>query len=93
MKPSNNTLESLADINQVSTLGDVRRIIGQSLLALARKEISANDVMALAKGVDAISNSLNAELSLARTTHDLRQAGANLGEIVHLGQTMIGVSK
>lgn len=90
MKPSQNTLESISDMTQVATLGDVRRIIGQSLLALARKEISASDVVAIAKGVDAISNSLNAEISLARTAHDLRQTGANLGEVVHIGKTLIG---
>lgn len=90
MKPSQNTLESLANMQQVSTLGDVRRIIGQSLLALARKEISAADVTAMAKGVDSISNSLNAEISLARTAHELRQTGADLGKIVHVGQTLIG---
>lgn len=90
MKPSQNTLDSLANMQQVATLGDVRRIIGQSLLALARKEISATDVVAMSKAVDSISNSLNAEVSLARTAHDLRQAGADLGKIVHVGQTMIG---
>jgi len=90
MKPSQNTLESLADMQQVATLGDVRRIIGQSLLALARKEISATDVVAMSKAVDSISNSLNAEISLARTAHDLRQAGADIGKIVHVGHTMIG---
>lgn len=90
MKPSQNTLESLSDMTQVSTLGDVRRIIGQSLLALARKEISAADVTAMAKAVDSIANSLNAEISLARTSHDLRQSGADLGKIVHVGQTLIG---
>ena len=90
MKPSLNTLESLADMQQVSTLGDVRRIIGQSLLALARKEISAADVTAMAKGVDAIANCLNAEVALARTSHELRQTGADLGKIVHVGQALIG---
>lgn len=90
MKPSQNTLESLADMQQVATLGDVRRIIGQSLLALARKEISATDVTAMAKAADSISNSLNAEIGLARTAHDLRQSGADLGKIVHIGQTLIG---
>ena len=90
MKPSENTLESLSDMKQVATLGDVRRIIGQSLLALARKEISATDVTAMAKAVDSIANSLNAEISLARTSCDLRQSGADLGKIVHIGQTMIG---
>ncbi len=77
-------------MQQVATLGDVRRIIGQSLLALARKEISATDVVAMSKAVDSISNSLNAEISLARTAHDLRQAGADIGKIVQVGQTMIG---
>jgi len=90
MKPSQNTLESLSDMQQVSTLGDVRRVIGQSLLALARKEISAADVTAMAKAVDSIANSLNAEISLAKTAHDLRQSGADLGKIVHIGQTLIG---
>jgi len=90
MKASENTLESLADMTQVATLGDVRRIIGQSLLALARKEISAADVTAMAKAVDSIANTLNAEVSLAKTAHDLRQQGADLGKVVHIGQTLIG---
>ena len=77
-------------MHQVSTLGDVRRIIGNSLLALARKEISANDVMAMAKAVDSIANSINAEVSLARTRVDLRDKGAELGKLVQLGATLIG---
>lgn len=92
MKPSNVTLESLSDIQRVSTLGDVRRVIGQSLLALARKEISAADVTAMAKGVDSIANTLMAEISLARTRHDLRDQGAELGKMVQIGATLIGNS-
>lgn len=90
MKPSNNTLESLQDIDAMATLGDVRRVIAQSLLALARKEISATDLTAMAKAADSIANTLNAEISLAKTSHELRKTGADLGEIVHLGQTLIG---
>lgn len=90
MKPSQNTLESLADIQQVATLGDVRRIIGQSLLALTRKEISATDVAAMAKGVDAIANSLQAEVSLFKLRNDMRENGAELGKLVRIGATLIG---
>ena len=90
MKPSQNTLESLDDMKAVATLGDVRRVIGQSLLALARKEISATDLTAMAKAADSIANTLNAEISLAKTAHELRKTGADLGRIVHIGQTMIG---
>jgi hypothetical protein len=90
MKPSQNTLESLADINQVATLGDVRRIIGQSLLALARKEISAVDMAAMAKGADAIANTLQAEVSLFKLRNEMREHGADLGKLVHIGATLIG---
>ena len=90
MKPSQNTLDSLSDIQQVATLGDVRRIIGNSLLALARKEISATDVAAMAKGVDAISNSLQAEISLAKVRIEMRESGSELGKLVRIGATLIG---
>ena len=90
MKPSANTLESLSDIRQVKTLGDVRRIISQSLLALARKEISAADVTAMSRGVDSISNSINAEIALAKVRQELRQSGADLGAATHFGATLIG---
>lgn len=90
MKPSKTTLESLADIDQVSTMGDVRRIIGQSLLALARKEISAADITAMSKGVDALANSLQAEVALFKLKNDMREQGAELGKLVRIGATLIG---
>ena len=71
-------------------LADLRRIVANSLLALARKEVSATDVEAMAKGLDSISNSLNAEVKVAETTIELREKGATLGDVKHLGQMLIG---
>lgn len=90
MKASQNTLDSLEDMQRVETLGDVRRVIGQSLLALVRKEISAADLTAISKAADSIANTLNAEVALAKTSHELRKTGADLGAIVHVGRTLIG---
>lgn len=90
MKASKDTLESLSDLTAITTLGDLRRVIAQTCLALARKEISANDVTAMAKAVDAVSASLMAEIALAKTRHELRGAGAELGKTVQFGQTLIG---
>lgn len=90
MKASQTTLESLADMQQVSTGGDLRRIVANSMLALARKEISATDVEAMAKGLDSISNSLTAEIKVAKTSVELREKGANLGRVVQLGAMLIG---
>jgi hypothetical protein len=44
----------------------------------------------MSKAADAIANTLNAEVSLAKTAHDLRNTGADLGRIAHIGRTMIG---
>lgn len=90
MKPSLNTLESLEDMQKVETMGDVRRVIGQSLLALARKEISATDLTAMGKAADAMANTLNVEVKMVRTAHELRKAGVEIGQIVHIGKTLIG---
>ena len=90
MRPSQNTLDSLSDINRVETAGDIRRIGAQMLLALARKEISATDLEAAAKMIDAQANSLNAEVKLAKAAIELRERGADLGKVVHIGRTLIG---
>lgn len=92
MKAAKTLVESLDNMEQVATQGDLRRIVANSLLALARKEISATDVEAMAKGLDSISNSLNAEIKVARTSIELREKGASLGNVVHLGQLIIGNS-
>lgn len=90
MKASVATLEGIADLDQVRTGGDLRRIVGNALLALARDEISATKVEAMAKGLDSISNSLNAEVKVAKTSIELREKGADLGKVVHLGNMLIG---
>ena len=90
MKPSQNTLESLDDMKRVATLGDVRRVIGQSLLALARKEISAADLTAMAKAADSIANTLHAEITLAKVGSELRKTGSDIGRVVQVGHTLIG---
>ena len=90
MKPSVTLLESLADMQAVETNGDLRRIVANTMLALVRKEVSATDLEALAKGLDSISNSLNAEVKVAKTRIELREKGADLGKVVHLGRMVIG---
>ncbi len=60
------------------------------MLALARKEVSAVDVCAMAKAADAIAHTLDTEVKLMRAAHELRRTGANIGEIVQVGRTLIG---
>lgn len=90
MKQAETLVESLGNMAAVTTQGDIRRIVANSLLALARKEISATDVEALAKGLDSISNSLNAEIKVAKTAMELRALGGSIGDTVQLGTLLIG---
>lgn len=90
MNPSKNTLESLSDIERVETTGQIRRIGGQMLLALARKEISSTDVEAAAKMIAAQAMHMQNEVRLAVAAIELRSKGADLGEIARMGQAAIG---
>lgn len=90
MKPSTNLIDSLANMESVTTQGDLRRIVANSLLALARKEISATDVQAMGKGLESINNSLLAEIKVAKMAIELRTQGGELGKVVELGNLVIG---
>ena len=90
MKASDKLLESLSGMKEVQSQGDLRRIVANSLLALARKEISSTDIEAMAKGMDSISNSLNAEVRVAKAKIELRNIGAGIGEVTQLGSLLIG---
>lgn len=90
MKAAKTLTESLGTMAAVTTQGDLRQIVANSLLALARKEISATDMEAMAKGLDSISNSLNAEIKVAKTAIEMRERGASLGQVTHLGRLLIG---
>ena len=92
MKPSKTFLESISDLEEVKTAGDVRRVVANALLALARKEISATDVTAMAGALDSISNSLNTELKAAKAQVEMREAGVEMGKIASMGQMLIGAS-
>ena len=44
----------------------------------------------MGKAADAIANTLNVEVKMARAAHDLRKAGSDIGKTVHIGRTLIG---
>lgn len=90
MNPSQNTLDSLADIERVETTGQVRRIGAQMLLALARKEISATDVEAASKMIAAQAMHMQTEVRLAVAAITMREKGADIGKAAQMGQQLIG---
>lgn len=83
------TMDALDNVDEIRTSGDLRRVVSNAVLALARKEISATDVEAMATGLDSISNSLNTEIKLARLDIDLRKSGKVMVETAELGKLML----
>lgn len=94
MKPSQNTLDSLSDMKEVRTAGDVRRIGSQMLLALARKEISATDIDAASKMMTAQASLLAVELKAWSCANEMRKTGSSLTKEGQLGELdLIGPKK
>lgn len=97
MKASETMLEGLGNLAAVTTTGDLRRIVANSMLALVRKEISTGDVETLAKGLDSISSSLQAEVKLAKLQIEMHTQGGALGKkpenVPALGALAIGSSQ
>lgn len=83
-------VEAVADIRKVETTGQVRRIGSEMLLALARKQIPAADVEAGAKMMAAVSLSMHTEVKLALAAITIREKGAELAKVAHMGAALIG---
>lgn len=92
MKPSSTALAASANITTVKTTGDLRTLVSNHLLALARGETGPTNLEAMAKALDSISNSLNTELKIAKAKIDVRELAANLGKETNLGDMLIGGS-
>ena len=61
--------ELLKEIAEAKTTGDLRRIMGNSMLALARKEVSATDVEAVSKRMNTEIKRMKAEAKRPHQTH------------------------
>ena len=68
-----------------TTTGSLRQAVASQLLALARKEGSAEDLWATARALDAISYSMSVEIK-AR----INNTGGEPEKILHLGSLRVG---
>lgn len=84
------TMSAMDDMVEIKTSGDIRRLVSNSLLALARKEISATDVTAMSKGLEAISGSIDVEIRLAKMNLELKAQGVEIAKTAEMGRLLIG---
>lgn len=77
MKASSAIVQALADIDRIEKGDDIRRVCSEMMLGLARKEVSATDVEAMAKIVAAQAAAKMTDLKVAMWAHEIRTtAGA-----------------
>lgn len=92
-KPSETMNEALGALAAVTTTGDLRRIVANAMLAHVRGEMSSATLEAVSKGLDSVSNSLQAEVKIARLRQEMHKAGGGLAvpdKDAGLGQLAIG---
>lgn len=92
MKPSSTAVAASANITAIKTTGDLRTLVSNHLLALARGETGPTNLEAMAKALDSISNSLNTELKIHKAKIEVRELAGNLGKNEYLGDMLIGGS-
>jgi len=77
-------------INQISTFGDARRVILNTISDLRSGDIEIGRSMAIFAGMKVLNDSIQTEINAAKMTIQAQQAGHNFGRIVGMGQKMIG---
>lgn len=78
MKASPAILSALNDIDRIEKGTDVTRVVSEMLLGVARKEVSATDLLAAAKAVAALAAHKHTELKVAQWSYELRLQAAQL---------------
>ena len=90
MKTAPTIIDSLANLQKVTTAGDLRTIVGNSMLALVRKELSESTALALGDLGKSMSMLMSAECKMMKTKVELRNLGEDVGRIAAMGNTIIG---
>lgn len=78
-------------INEViRTTGDLRRNLGDILVAVAKGDIDVSRAQAAAAVAKEINSSMLVEINAAKVNIAMTNAGKNMGEVRHMGKMLIG---
>lgn len=78
--------------NQITTFGDARRLILQTIVELRDGTMDIGRGMAIAANMKCLNDSVQTEINAAKMAIQAQQAGHNFGRIVGMGQKLIGNS-
>lgn len=80
------------DKNQLTTFGDVRRMILDTIIQLRDKDMDVNRGMAIAANFKVLNDNVQVEINAAKMAHTTNGEAHNFGRMVGMGQRYIGNS-
>lgn len=86
MKPSSTINVSLKNLPAIRTDGDINSVLGNTLLAFLRGEISAGDAQTVVALTDGMCNAVNTSVKAMRAKIDMQRAAEKKVQLVELGQ-------
>lgn len=72
--------------NELSTFGDSRALILETIIALKKGEIRPEVGVAIAANMKTLNDSIQVEINAAKMSIKAREIGKDFGEIMRLGQ-------
>ena len=80
------------DIEQLTTFGDVRRMILTTIVALRDEKMDVSRGMAIAANFKVLNDNMQVEINAAKMAMLTEGKAHNFGRIVGMGQRLIGNS-
>lgn len=78
------------NIEQLTTFGDVRRMILDTIVAVRDDKMSVQRGMALAANFKVLNDNIQVEINAAKMAMATKDEAHNFGRIVNMGQRLIG---
>lgn len=78
--------------HQLTTFGDVRRMILDTIVQLRDKDMDVNRGMAIAANFKVLNDNVQVEINAAKMAHATNGEIHNFGRVVGMGQRFIGNS-
>jgi hypothetical protein len=78
------------EISRISTTGDARRMILDTIMELRRGEMPAATGMAIAANMKVLNDSIQVEINAAKLCLQTEGRAHEFGRVVQMGQTLIG---
>lgn len=73
----------------ITTSGDIRRLIAQTMVEVKNGSLSVDRGLAIASLAKEITGSLQAEVNVAKVRVTMLATGRNMGELTNLGKMII----